>query len=106
MDHHRNHGLEMDLRRRDVRIHLPGFALSPPEGGHYDRIGRYDRITTNHDATMGPSGPRPRPRPASGGGAFGAGGGAGPRSGWNKYALCVFGSTQMVFAPATVCGAA
>src|SRR5262249_11466586 len=37
-----------------------------------------------------------------GGGASGGGGGAGPRSGWKRYALCVAGSTQIVFAPANV----
>src|SRR5216684_5817174 len=58
-------------------------------------------MTINHDATIGPSGPRPCP-PAAGGGAPAAAAGAGPRSGWNKYALCVFGSTQIVFAPANV----
>src|SRR5436190_1079709 len=56
------------------------------------------RITTNQPATMGPCA---RPRPV-GGGAFGSGAGAGPRSGWNRYTLCVLGSTQIVLAPATV----
>src|SRR5712672_535894 len=58
-------------------------------------------MAINHAATMGPCGPRP-PLPAAGGGAPGAGAGAGPRSGWNRYALCVFGSTAIVFAPANV----
>src|SRR5512140_1116345 len=56
-------------------------------------------MTTNQAATIGPCGPRPRP---VGGGAPAAGAGAGPRSGWNRYTLCVVGSTQIVFAPATV----
>src|SRR5712672_3535382 len=64
---------------------------------------RYLLTTINHAATIGPCGPRPRPpRPAAGGGASAAGGGAGPRSGWKRYALCVFGSTAIVFAPANV----
>ena len=62
---------------------------------------RYDLMTTNHPATIGPSGPRPR-APAAGGAAPAAGGGAGPRSGWKRYTLCVFGSTAIVFAPANV----
>src|SRR5262245_41238443 len=63
----------------------------------------YDLITMNHDATIGPCGPRPRPAPpAATGGASAGGGGAGPRSGWNKYTLCVVGSTHIVFAPENV----
>src|SRR2546425_11149962 len=50
----------------------------------------------NHPATMGPCGAR---APAGGGDA---GAGAGPRSGWKRYALCVAGSTVIVFAPANV----
>src|SRR5215831_10206216 len=61
----------------------------------------YCEILINQDATIGPCGPRPR-WPAAGAGAFGSGAGAGPRSGWNRYALCVFGSTQIVFAPRNV----
>src|ERR1700693_4120218 len=58
-------------------------------------------MTTNHAATIGPCGPRPRP-PFAGGSAPAGGAGAGPRSGWKRYTLCVFGSTQIVFAPAKV----
>src|SRR5437868_6120167 len=58
-------------------------------------------MTMNHEATIGPWGPRPRP-PAAGAGAPAAGAGAGPRSGWNRYALWDFGSTAIVFAPANV----
>ena len=64
-------------------------------GAHCGRSGTSPRAIT------GPCGPRPR-RPADGGGVPGAGGGAGPRSGWKRYTWCVFWSTQMVFAPATV----
>src|SRR5207248_4719844 len=82
-------------------------AANPSIGGGPDKrparaLARYDVITINHEATIGPSGPRPRPRPGSGAGAVAAGGGAGPRSGWKRYTLCVFGSTQIVFAPANV----
>ena len=49
-------------------------------------------MTMNHDAMIGPCGPRPRP-PAGAVAARRAGAGAGPRSGWNRYTLCVFGST-------------
>src|SRR6266852_5188188 len=64
---------------------------------------RYCLMTINHSATIGPCGPRPRPPGAAdGGGAPAAGAGAGPRSGWKRYALCVFGSTVIVFAPANV----
>src|SRR5437773_2206662 len=60
-------------------------------------------MTMNHAATIGPSGPRPRPPgPAPGVGAPAGGAGAGPRSGWKRYALCVTGSTVIVFAPANV----
>src|SRR5258706_6396409 len=60
-------------------------------------------MTMNQDATIGPCGPRPRPPgAAAGGGAPAGGAGAGPRSGWKRYALCVFGSTVIVFAPANV----
>src|ERR1700733_12386834 len=62
----------------------------------------YGLITINHAATIGPCGPRPRPAPAAGGGASAGGAGAGPRSGWNRYTLCVTGSTVIVFAPAKV----
>src|SRR5439155_16755110 len=61
----------------------------------------YCLMTINHEATIGPCGPRPRP-PAAGGVAPAAGAGAGPRSGWNRYALCDVGSTAIVFAPANV----
>ena len=37
-----------------------------------------------------------------GGGVPAGGAGAGPRSGWKRYALCVTGSTAIVFAPANV----
>src|SRR6188508_2874496 len=57
-------------------------------------------MTTNQAAMIGPCGPRPRP--AAGGGASGAGAGAGPRCGWKTYALCVTGSTAIVFAPGVV----
>src|SRR6202795_3517445 len=64
---------------------------------------RYGLMTINHAATIGPWGPRPRPPgPAAGGGASAGSGGAGPRSGWKRYALCVTGSTAIVFAPANV----
>src|ERR1035438_2934919 len=56
----------------------------------------------NHAATIGPCGPRPRPPFAAAGGASAGGAGAGPRSGWKRYALCVFGSTEIVLAPANV----
>src|ERR1700716_3328142 len=60
-------------------------------------------ITIYHAATIGPCGPRPPPPGAAGGGAPPAGGaGTGPRSGWKRYALCVTGSTAIVFAPANV----
>src|SRR5712692_8444698 len=63
----------------------------------------YYLMTINHAATIGPCGPRPRPPgPAAGGGAPAGGAGAGPRSGWKRYALCVTGSTAIVFAPANV----
>src|SRR5258708_5457945 len=64
----------------------------------------YCLMTINHEARMGPCGPRPGPPPAAGGGgaAPGAGGGTGPRSGWKRYTLCVAGSTVIVFAPAKV----
>src|SRR5712671_1440624 len=61
----------------------------------------YCLITINHAATIGPCGPRPRP-PGAGGGASAGVAGAGPRSGWKRYALCVTGSTAIVFAPANV----
>src|SRR6266576_1266490 len=68
-----------------------------------DGQSRYCLMTINHAATIGPCGPRPRPPgPAGCGGAPTGGGGAGPRSGWNRYALCVFESTAIVFAPANV----
>src|SRR5207237_10113324 len=64
---------------------------------------RYCLMTINHAAMIGPCGPRPRPPAgAAGGAAPGAGEGAGPRSGWKRYALCVFGSTVIVFAPMNV----
>src|SRR6266496_163624 len=63
--------------------------------------GSYCLMTMNQEATIGPCGPRPRP-PAGGAGAPAAGAGAGPRSGWNRYTLCVTGSTAIVFAPAKV----
>src|ERR1700676_3673995 len=60
-------------------------------------------MTINHAATIGPCGPRPRPPwPAAGGGAPAGGAGAGPRSGWKRDAVCVTGSTAIVFAPATM----
>src|ERR1700694_1179114 len=59
---------------------------------------RFCLITINHAAMIGPCGPRPRP-PVAG---CAASGGAGPRSGWKRYTLCVFGSTAIVFAPANV----
>src|SRR5690242_8671491 len=61
----------------------------------------YCLIAINHAAMTGPCGPRPRP-PGAGGGASAGGAGAGPRSGWNRYTLCVLVSTQIVFAPANV----
>src|SRR5260370_1205477 len=64
---------------------------------------RHCLMTINHAATIGPCGPRPRPPGASGAAGAPAGGaGAGPRSGWKRYALCVTGSTAIVFAPANV----
>ena len=61
----------------------------------------YCLITINHAATIGPCGPRPRPPFA---------GGARPRvapepdraQAGRGTALCVFGSTAIVFAPANV----
>src|SRR5690349_12301520 len=52
-------------------------------------------------ATIGPCGPRPLP-PGAGASVPGAGAGAGPRSGWNRYALWLAGSKAIVFAPANV----
>src|SRR5258708_3955708 len=68
------------------------------------RVERCHCLTTiNHAATIGPCGPGPRPPGAAdGGGARAGGAGAGPRSGWKRYALCVTGSTAIVFAPANV----
>src|SRR3954454_20913260 len=66
---------------------------------------RYDLMTMNHAAMMGPCGPRPRPPGAGVGAAPGAGAGAagaGPRSGWNRYTLWLAGSPAIVFAPANV----
>src|SRR2546427_5207616 len=57
-------------------------------------------MTKTHEATIGPCGPRPRPPCPAAGGAPAGGAGAGPRSGWKRYTLCVFGSTAIVFAPA------
>src|ERR1700688_2344552 len=63
----------------------------------------YCVMTMNQEATIGPCGPRPRPPGAAGGGGAPTGGaGTGPRSGWKRYALCVTGSTAIVFAPANV----
>src|SRR5262249_47777557 len=53
-------------------------------------------IANSHAASCGPRGARPRP---VGGGEPGAGAGAGPNSGVNTYAVCVFGSTVIVRAP-------
>ena len=58
-------------------------------------------MTMNHAATIGPCGPRARV-PGGAGGASAGGGGTGPRSGWKRYALCVTGSTVIVFAPRNV----
>ena len=41
-------------------------------------------MTINHEARIGPCGPRPRGAPGAGGGASAGGGGAGPRSGWKR----------------------
>ena len=75
------------VRERIERAAATKQVVEPPQHASeksHVRLRLHDLITMNHDATIGPSGPRPRPRPGSGGGAFAGGGGAGPRSGWNK----------------------
>ena len=77
------------------------FRLNRTRGYGASNRNGYCWITMNHAATIGPCGPRPGP-PAAGGAAPAGGAGAGPRSGWKRYALCVTGSTAIVFAPANV----
>src|SRR5204863_6912554 len=84
-----------EFLRRAKRHRAAGAALCR------DHHNRYCLMTINHEATIGPCGPRPRPPPGAGA-APAAGAGAGPRSGWKRYALWVVGSTAIVFAPAKV----
>lgn len=77
-----------------------GSQLAGKKGAQGD-LNSYCLITINHAATIGPCGPPPRP-PVAGGVTPARGAGAGPRSGWKRYALCVTGSTAIVFAPANV----
>src|SRR6266581_167671 len=69
---------------------------------YIEKPNSYCLMTINHPAVIGPRGPRPRPPFSAAGGAPAGGAGAGPRSGWKRYALCVFGSTVIVFAPGNV----
>src|SRR5881296_1408287 len=74
----------------------PTAILGPREVLRKLVSSRYCLMTINHAARIGPCGPRPRPRgPAAGGGAPAGGAGAGPRSGWKRYAVWVFGSTAI-----------
>src|SRR5882724_11034612 len=92
------HGVDSGLSPSSAE-RLLGLCAAREPGSRSDG---YCLMTINQEARIGPCGPRPRPPPAAGGGAPAGGGGAGPRSGWNRYTLCVFSSTVIVFAPANV----
>src|SRR5215831_10306667 len=97
MPHSQNNGISRRREAVAARQQTCGF-----ESMRCGCLFSYCLMTINQAATIGPCGPRPRPPGPAGGAAPAAGAGAGPRSGWNRYALCVFGSTVIVFAPGNV----